>query len=63
MQVSQMFKQLTSEIFWFFFDYFIIEYVEDYESGLSLHYPKDSVMKIYVEVGSNVNVHSYITSI
>ena len=50
MQRSQvLFEQLTSEVFWFFFDYFIMKYVEDYQSGLSLQYP-ENVMKIFVEV-------------
>ena len=35
---------------WFFFDLFVLGYVEDQESGLSFCFPGDLAWAIYVEV-------------
>ena len=44
------FKQLSSEISWFFFCLFVVEYVEDASSGLSFRLPKGLLWSVYVEV-------------
>ena len=44
------FKGLTTEIFWFFFDYFLLGSVEDLATGQCLRHPEDSPISIYVEV-------------
>ena len=41
---------LADRINWFFFDYLILGYVEDYSSGFSLKFPDNTSRSFYIEV-------------
>lgn len=44
------YKELMTLIDWFFFDLFILGYVEDPESGLSFCLPEGLAWSVYIEV-------------
>ena len=47
---QKLFYSLADEINWFFFDYFILGYIEDIKSGFSLRFPEHVQRSVYVEV-------------
>ena len=49
-EVQRFCRSLADKINWFFFDYFLLGYVEDYNTGLSLRFPNDVSRSVYVEV-------------
>ena len=48
---------LSSEINWFFFFLFIVGYVEDHKSGLSLRLPGGLLWSVFVEVCYQASLH------
>ena len=46
----QRYSELVEVIGWFFFDFFILGYVEDPETGLSFRFPGGLAWSIYIEV-------------
>ena len=55
---TQNYKELMKVIGWFFFDLFLLSYVEDPVTGLSVSIPGRMDWKIYVEVPSRISSES-----
>ena len=49
-QQVEAYQQLSSDISWFFFDLFVMGYVEDESTGLSFSVPPGKKWSVYVEV-------------
>ena len=55
---TQNYKELMKVIGWFFFDLFLLGYVEDPVTGFSVSIPGGMDWKIYVEVPSRISSES-----
>lgn len=44
------YKKLIDRVNWFFFELFLLGYVEDHDTGESFHAPEDLGWKFYIEV-------------
>ena len=53
---QQRYRELVEVIGWFFFDFLILGYVEDPETGLSFRLPGGLAWAIYVEVIYTVHI-------
>ena len=54
------FQQLLQTIDWFFFDLFLLGYVEDPATGQSFRFPGGMAWAVYIEVCIHIHVHSPI---
>lgn len=51
MKTDSSYYQLMKSVSWFFFDLFLLGYVEDQSTGLSFRLPGGLEWAIYIEVG------------
>jgi hypothetical protein len=57
----ERYRQLMDVIGWFFFDLFILGYVEDPNTGKSFRLPGGLKWAVYIEVGVHNTVHDHCT--
>ena len=53
-QQVEAYQQLSSDISWFFFDLFVMGYVEDESTGLSFFVPPGKRWSVYIEVSHHM---------